>query len=135
MHDHQTINLPLPPPCTHRFSYRDLANLAWAVANLDITPPPEWVQALCAAASDRVTAASADASGVAGLMYALARWRSVANPLPDAFLHSLFQKSAPPSALNRCVRGVREGNARKCLSPLNKKIQSGCIAEVIFPPV
>ncbi len=86
------------PPLA-RFTFRDLANFAWAAANLGAKPSDEWIHAVCEAAAVPAVAAEADASAVAGLLYALSRWR--VRQLPETFLRSLYGTTASPEALKR----------------------------------
>ena len=90
-------------PLSLRFTCRDLANFSWSAANLGIKPNPAQMRALYSAASDLRMARTSDPSAVAGLLYALSRWKTHAIPVPETFLLSLWQTSASAQSLNRWV--------------------------------
>ena len=80
------------------FSFRDLAEFSWSLANMGIRPAEQEVRAICRAATSPDNAATGDASGVAGLMYALSRWQI--RP-PREFLSCLFESWMSPAELGR----------------------------------
>lgn len=80
------------------FSFRDLAEISWSLANLGIRPAERDARAICREASSPRVAIAGDPSGVSGLMYALSRWQI--RP-PEEFLTCLCENWMSPSELGK----------------------------------